>query len=170
MTAPAVEDTELTAQLVDLPDVALSCVLGKLESLEDVCAAEQSCSLMKRVLADGSTLAQLVAAVLDSSAVSLIIRHLPALATSFPSPSPELSTRALLLRLAKLVRDEPGARSLLAEALHASSTDNENEALRNTLSSRTEMTAWDRPCYWSSGGTVAKARLSVKRVFSLLLS
>ncbi|KAK3288265.1 hypothetical protein CYMTET_4252 [Cymbomonas tetramitiformis] len=60
---------------------------------------------------------------------------------------------ALYKRLRWLLAQRPSSRSVVSEALSASSTDHPEEALANVLVRRTRATTTSPPCYWSSSGS-----------------
>lgn len=116
-------------------------------------AAETACTLLRRVAAESAAHVRLLERLVETPSAPLRSPALCPGAAGGPSP------RALALRLAVLSQAPPSARSLLAEALHATSTDNPTEAVGNTLKSAAEVAALDaahRPSYWSSGGSATR--------------
>jgi len=127
-----------------LPDEVVACVLSKLQ-LEDLTSAELACACWRRVATDSG--AWLALACRRHPELAPFARDAPAREDASQAGQP--TPRALCKRIAALALAPPiGARTIIAEALGASSTDNPEEAVRNTLSRRTSNTLWQVPAYW----------------------
>lgn len=135
-----------------LPDEVIACVLSKLR-LVDLIGAESACSCWRRVAADSG--AWLALACRRHPELAPFVRDAPALLQRAGRLQTwEPTRRALCKRVAALSETRaPAARTIIAEALAASSTDNPEESVRNTLSRRVRNTPWHLPAYWSSAGS-----------------
>lgn len=132
-----------------LPDEVIACVLSKLQ-LEDLTSAELACACWRRVAAESG--AWLALACRSHPELAPYARNAPVREDASQARQP--TPRALCKRIAALAVAPPlGARTIIAEALGASSTDNPEEAVRNTLNRRTRNAMWQLPAYWSSAGS-----------------
>lgn len=136
---------EAALSLLDLPTETLVLVLSSL-SVDDLLAAEQVSRGLAAAVSPSLWL-RLAAAGLSGDLGRL---------NCAPSLSPDAqprTPRALCKRLALLAQQPPGRRSLVAEALFASSTDNPEEALSNVLTPEYGHLP-HRLSYWSSAGSL----------------
>ena len=134
-----------------LPDEVIASVLSML-SLDDLKSAELACSGWRRVAVDSGAWWALGCRSHPELAPfgrdAPVCLHAGGSRTWTPTPA------ALCKRVAALAASPPVRSTVLAEALAASTTDNAEEHVRNTLSRRTRNTVWQLPAYWSSAGSL----------------
>ena len=133
-----------------LPDEVIARVLSLL-SLQDLASAEFVCAGWRRVAAESGAWWALVCR--SHPELAPFGRDAPVCLHAGGSRAWRPTPTALCKRLAALAASPPLRSTVIAEALAASSTDNAEEHVRNTLSRRTRNTVWQLPAYWSSSGT-----------------
>jgi hypothetical protein len=124
-----------TTTVDTLPDGPLAVIFASLD-LADLAAVEATCKTFLRVVHEGCAWLRLAGSLIDGL------------------PTSVRATQAVAKALVRSASRE-GCTSLLAEALAASSTDNANESVANTLSRRARNRNWHTPCYWSSRGAAS---------------
>ena len=134
-----------------LPDEVIARVLSLLVDIQDLANAEFVCAGWRRVAAESG--AWWALACRSHPELAPFGRDAPVCLHAAGSRAWKPTPAALCKRLAALAASPPLRSTVVAEALAASSTDNAEEHVRNTLSRRTRNTVWQLPAYWSSAGS-----------------
>ena len=134
-----------------LPDEVIARVLSLLVDLQDLANAELVCAGWRRVAAEST--AWWALACRSHPELAPFGRDAPVCLPAGGLRAWKPTPAALCKRLAALAASPPLRSTVVAEALAASSTDNAEEHVRNTLSRRTRNTVWQLPAYWSSAGS-----------------